>query len=154
MGAAADFVKGLPAPLKARFDGLAPGTDAFSALWRKIADEDPPGFEGLQRDYTKAHYYDPLAAALKTILDANTRSRAVQECWWSSAVQHGVGGAAGIIRGVIQGLLAAGTAKPADGKPFDKVLLEGVYAQRAAVSGGLETRFKSELADALLMLGA
>jgi hypothetical protein len=159
-------------PFKARFAGLTAGTPEYTAVWRAIAAEDADGFGTLQHDFIKRQLYDPLVS----IVNANTgidvskapRSAAVQDCCWSSAVQHGGSGGASIVSRVIKALQAAGTPLPADAKAFDEALLRGVYAERGRrnpdgtlaffgtssreVQEGVANRFRNELADALKML--
>jgi hypothetical protein len=170
-GSVAAFVASLPAALNAGFAGREPGTPEFGAAWTAIANQDPVGFGTLQHDFIKAKYYDKLAAAVKAGaagFDVNTRSSALQNCFWSTAVQHGVGGATPIVRDVINALKAAGAPPLTPIKPFDKEALEKIYAERGAgpvgamkhfsnnpadIQAGVANRFKSELADALKMLG-
>jgi len=169
-GSAAEFVASLPAALKARFGEKRPGSAEFSATWREIARDDPVGFGKLQHDYIKKQYYDRLVDAVIAAcagFNVNDRSAALQNCFWSTAVQHGVGGATPIIRDVINRLRNDGAPPLAPVKPFDRVALEKIYAERgsgpigamkyfsansAAVQEGVAARFRSELADALKML--
>ena len=170
-GSAAEFVASLPADLKARFAGLTPGEPNFSAVWVAIAAENAERFGKLQHDHIKTQFYDALVAKVKTAtaFDANTRSSALQNCCWSTAVQHGASGGASIVARVLQTLLGGGPPKPDDGKAFDEAVLQGVYAERGRrnadgtlvffgsnsrdVQESVANRFKIELADALKMLG-
>jgi hypothetical protein len=167
-GSVTEFVDQLPAALKGRFAGLVAGTPAFSTVWQAIAAEDAAGFGKLQHDYIKAKYYDVLVASVKaaTGFDGNGRSAALQNCLWSTAVQHGAAGGAAIVNAVIAALQAAG-APLANIKAFDEQALQAIYAERgrangstlvhfsnnsASVQQSVANRFVRELADALKML--
>ncbi len=170
-GSAAAFVQSLPADLKARFAGTTPGQQDFSAVWQAIAAEDAGRFGKLQHDYIKAEYYDRLVAKVRTDLnfDVNTRSAALQNCCWSTAVQHGAGGGTSIVELVIGPLMAGGTPL-ADIKAFDEQALRKIYEERGrkndngtlkyfsnnpqATQDSVAQRFQNELADALKMLAA
>lgn len=68
------------------FDGLTPGTNAFSAKWKEMAKQD--GFAEDQHDFIKRTHYDVEFAALKHDgLDLTGRGPAVQDALWSTAVQ-------------------------------------------------------------------
>lgn len=166
-GSARAFVDSLPDDLKSRFGGAAPGTPAFSAVWKAIAAEDPGRFEKLQHDHIKAKFYDVLVSTVKTKsgFDVNTRSAALQNCCWSTAVQHGPAGGASIVNGVIGPLAAGGVPPLADLKAFDAEALRKIYFERGrgdgtvhfpncepSVQKSVVRRFHTELADALKML--
>ena len=98
--------------------------------------------------------------------DVNTRSAALQNCCWSTAVQHGPSGGASIVNGVIGPLKAAGAPPLEDINAFDEVALRRIYAERGRDNGAAHfsssspevrasvvKRFRDELADALRMLG-
>jgi len=87
------------------FQGLAPGSPAFTSKWKQIANG-PEGREfGLaQHDYIKRTHYDP---AVKKLLaqgvDLTQRSKTMQDVIWSRAVQHGPSGAATVITRALAG---------------------------------------------------
>lgn len=164
-GSAKVFVDSLPDDLKARFAGLVPGEPNFTAVWKAIAAEIPDRFGKLQHDHIKAQFYDVLAAAVKakTGFDVNTRSAALQNCFWSTAVQHGPH--TSLVANVIGPLVAGNVPPVADIKPFDAAALNAIYAERgrggctvhfprcsASVQASVARRFVKELADALKML--
>jgi hypothetical protein len=170
-GSADKFVASLPLELKKRFDGTKAGTPAFGAVWTAIAQENPEKFGTLQHNYIKKNFYDDLANQVNAgaAFDVNTRSAALKNCFWSTAVQHGPTGGASIIKGQINALKGGATPlMPV--KPFDKLALEMIYAERGRkkANGRLEhfdtpansnqilasvsQRFVDELADALKML--
>lgn len=168
-GSAAAFVAGLPAELRARFAGTTPGDANFSAVWIALAAEDAVGFGRLQHDHIKAQFYDVLAAMMRKRagFDVDARSLALQNGFWSTAVQHGPGGAAGIVAPILERLKSDGPPL-ADLKSFDHEALCALYAERGrrnddgslkyfsnnspGVQEGVARRFESELADALRML--
>ncbi|HEY0728738.1 MAG TPA: LysM domain-containing protein, partial [Pyrinomonadaceae bacterium] len=73
------------------FKGLTAGTAPFTAVWKKIATEQTDAFQKAQHDFIKRSHYDPLASKVlaDNKVDVNTRSFAVQNVIWSTAVQHG-----------------------------------------------------------------
>ncbi|MBS0523129.1 MAG: hypothetical protein JSS04_05770, partial [Proteobacteria bacterium] len=164
------FVDAPDFPFRARFAGLRPGSSPFTAVWRAIAIENPAGFDRLQHDYIKRTHYDPLVDRVKarTGLDVNTRSAALQDCCWSTGVQHGPEGGAQIVNGVIARLQAAGTPAAGDIRAFDAAALRGIYAERGranpdgslvhfsnnppGVQASVSSRFQRELAEALKLL--
>ena len=94
--------------------------------------------------------------------DILTRSHAVQDVIWSTAVQHGPG------NNLVHKAISTISVSP-DDPGYDKALITAVYAERgrknakglvhfsrnsAAVQKGVANRFKQELQDALKMLAA
>ena len=91
----------------------------------------------------------------------NTRSRALQDVIWSTAVQHG--GATPIVHKAFANV----KSRPSD-PDFDKELICAIYAERGrkkpdgnlayfsksspSVQSGVSKRFKNEQQDALAML--
>lgn len=145
------------------FQGLTPGTAPFTTCWKRIAADETDAFQKAQHAYIKKTHYDLLAAKILNDdgLDVNTRSRALQDVVWSTAVQHG--GATSIIHKAFASL----TCKPSD-PDFDKQLICAIYAERGrkkadgnlayfsksspSVQAGVAKRFKNEEQDALAML--
>jgi len=70
----------------------------FDNAWKSIASTNKDEFLKLQQDYIKSTYYDKAAQDLKSKygFDINQRSAALKESFWSTVVQHGVGGAESI----------------------------------------------------------
>ncbi len=163
MGTVARFVAQAGFQWATDFKGLAPGTAPFTACWKRIAAAEKDAFQRAQHAFIKKSHYDLLAAKILNDdgLDVNTRSRALQDVVWSTAVQHG--GATPIIHRAI----ANCAAKPADAN-FDEQLIRAVYAERGrrkpdgnlayfsksspSVQSGVAKRFKNEEQDALAML--
>lgn len=163
MGTVARFVGQAGFQWAKDFQGLAPGTAPFTACWKRIAAAETAAFQSAQHAFIKKSHYDLLAAKILTddALDVNTRSRAVQDVVWSTAVQHGGG------TPIIHRAIGNCTAKPADAN-FDEQLIRAVYAERGrkkpdgnlayfsksspSVQAGVAKRFKNEEQDALAML--
>lgn len=70
----------------------------FDAAWKNLASANKGEFLKLQQNYIKTNYYDKVAQNLKSKygFDLNQKSAALKESVWSTAVQHGVGGATAI----------------------------------------------------------
>jgi murein DD-endopeptidase MepM/ murein hydrolase activator NlpD len=145
------------------FQGLTAGTAPFTACWKRIAANETDAFQRAQHAFIKKSHYDLLAAKILADdgVDVNTRSRALQDVVWSTAVQHGGG------TPIIHKAFGNVQCKPADAE-FDKQLISAIYAERGrkkpdgnlayfsksspSVQAGVSKRFKNEEQDALAML--
>jgi LysM repeat protein len=151
----------------ADFQGLVPGSSEFTAKWKAIAAAEPEAFHAAQHEYIKRTHFDVLVQNIldRDALDVRTRSHALQDVVWSTAVQHGPNTA------VLHNAL---TALPRDATPdtggadFDRSLIKAIYAERgrhnaegqlvyfsknsAQVQAGVAQRFVDEERDALRML--
>lgn len=163
MGVPQKFVKQTGFPWLADFQNLTAGTADFTACWKRIAANETDAFQKCQHEYIKKTHYDLLAAKILNDdgLDVNTRSRALQDVVWSTAVQHG--GATSMVHKALANVTCART-DPA----FDEQLIRAIYAERGRkkadgnlayfsksspnVQKGVANRFKNELNDALAML--
>lgn len=163
MGTVTRFVCQPGFPWLKDFEGLTAGTQPFTACWKRIATNETDAFQRAQHAFIKKSHYDLLAAKILADdgLDVNTRSRALQDVIWSTAVQHG--GATPIVHRA----LANVSAKPSD-PDFDKKLISAIYEERGrkkpdgnlayfsksspSVQAGVARRFKNEEQDALAML--
>src|SRR5688572_22504029 len=163
MGTASRFVTQAGFPWSRDFQNLAAGTAQFTACWKRIASEQTDAFQKAQHEYIKKTHYDLLVAKIlsEDNLDVNTRSRALQDVVWSTAVQHG--GATPIVHRACASL----SCKQSD-PDYDKQLICAIYAERGRkkpdgnlayfsksspnVQTGVANRFKSEEKDALAML--
>jgi murein DD-endopeptidase MepM/ murein hydrolase activator NlpD len=163
MGVVTRFVTQTGFPWRQDFQNLAAGTAPFTAVWKKIAAAQTADFQKAQHEFIKRTHYDLLAAKIlrEDSLDVNTRSRALQDVIWSTAVQHG--GATPIVHRACVKL----SSSPADSN-YDEQLIRAIYAERGRkkadgslvyfsksspnVQRGVANRFKNELQDALVML--
>ena len=163
MGTVARFVAQTGFQWAADFTGLTPGTGPFTACWKRIAAAQTAAFQSAQHAFIKKSHYDLLAAKILNDdgLDVNTRSRALQDVVWSTAVQHG--GATPIVHRAIT-TLSCNCSDPT----YDKKLICAIYAERGrkkpdgnlayfsksspSVQAGVAKRFQNEQQDALAML--
>ncbi|HKG99086.1 MAG TPA: LysM domain-containing protein [Pyrinomonadaceae bacterium] len=163
MGVPARFVTQAGFPWLQDFANLAAGTAQFTAVWKRIATQQTDAFQKAQHSYIKKTHYDLLVAKVLTDdnLDVNSRSRALQDVVWSTAVQHG--GATPIVHRACATL----SCKQTD-PDYDKQLICAIYAERgrkkpdgglayfsrssSSVQTGVANRFKNEMQDALAML--
>ncbi len=81
------------APYADQFAGLKPGSDAFDAKWKEIADNEPEKFEKAQHDFIRSTHYDPAIEIMtnRFNFDVSSRSRALENVIWSTSVHHGGG---------------------------------------------------------------
>ena len=163
MGVPQKFVKQTGFPWLADFQNLTAGTADFTACWKRIAANETDAFQKCQHSYIKQTHYDLLVAKILSDdgLDVNTRSRALQDVVWSTAVQHG--GATSMVHKALSNVTSAKTDPG-----FDEQLIRAIYAERGRkkadgnlvyfsksssnVQKGVANRFKNELNDALAML--
>ena len=163
MGVPARFVSQAGFPWVQDFQNLVPGTAQFTACWKRIATEQTDAFQEAQHAYIKKTHYDLLVAKIlrDNNVDVNSRSRALQDVIWSTAVQHGPA------TPIVHRACAKLTCTPVDSH-YDEQLIRAIYAERgktkpdgnlayfssnsASVQKGVANRFKSELQDALAML--
>lgn len=86
------------APFAEHFSGLTPGSAAFTARYKELAASNPEEFAKAQHDYiTRTHYGVAAEKLAAKGIDLTTRSKAVQEMIYSTAVQYGPGGASRVI---------------------------------------------------------
>jgi murein DD-endopeptidase MepM/ murein hydrolase activator NlpD len=163
MGVPQKFVKQPGFPWLTDFQNLTAGTADFTACWKRIATSETDAFQKCQHEYIKKTHYDLLAAKILSDdgLDVNTRSRALQDVVWSTAVQHG--GATSMVHKALANVSCARTDAG-----FEEQLIRAIYAERGRkkpdgnlvyfsksspnVQKGVANRFKNELNDALAML--
>jgi LysM repeat protein len=124
-GRVKQFVSQTDFRFRDRFVGLVPGTDAFTAAWKTLARERPDEFHAEQHEFIKRTHFDPLAKKIRTEsgLDVPTRSHALQDVIWSTAVQHGPGS------GIPVRAIGTLTVQPGD-PAFDRQLIKAIYAER------------------------
>jgi len=144
--------------------GARAGTEAYKAAWAQVMGTQA-GAEA-QHEYAVIAYFVPGNRLIKnkTTLDTTQRSVTVQNVVWSSAIQHGPGGA----RNIFQRALATLGYPPNEvtaTQPTDAAIVRAVYAERRAENGGryfrsstsavrasVVNRFHNEEADALRSL--
>ena len=138
--------------------GASSGSATFQRNWKALANGDnAKRFAQAQHDYIQNDKYDPVVASIKDefgidICDG-THSNGLQDAVWSTAVQHGEGGAPYVFRKAL-----ARTGKTVD-TVTDAELIEAIYDERSRVDAyfksspslhqGLRDRFAAEKADAL-----
>ncbi|MFN0120240.1 MAG: LysM peptidoglycan-binding domain-containing protein [Blastocatellia bacterium] len=162
-GTVKKFVTQPDFPFRDKFQGLKPGSPEFTAVWKDIAKNQTVAFQALQHGFIKKTHYDPLVEKILRDdgLDVNTRSFALRDVVWSTAVQHG--GNTDVIQVAI-GNVDVSPANPA----FDEKLISAIYAERGRkkadgvlarfaknspeVQKGVARRFREEEKDALKML--
>jgi hypothetical protein len=137
----------------------------FDSQWKALASLHYEEFLALQRDYVKKLYYDRAVSIIfkNTGIDTNQKSFAFKNVVWSTAVQHGVYGAAGPTGSYTKNgvIIAAYLQNPMDELDFiKKIYLEraklDIYFANydpnnpgdAALLNGLKTRFTNEGNDA------
>jgi len=157
-GSAKAFVESLKNIDKTAYQqlaGKAPGSAAFDSAWKAVANGNS-NFGSYQHNFIQQKYFDPAVSSVKKVigLDVTRRSQAVQDAIWSTAVQHGSGSVAKILKN-------AGISPMTS----DAEIIKRIYAERAAGNGtkyfsksstavrnSVVKRFGSEMKDALNML--
>ena len=125
--------------------------------WKAIAAKDPQRFEALQHEFVRVTNYTPAAKSivLTTGVDVTQRSYALREVLWSTAVQHGPGGAERIFTQAIDK-----ASQNVASQDFDKSVIEEVYRIRGRkffrhtkrVQEAVRSRFEDEKTTALALL--
>ena len=107
------------------------GTTEFKDTWKNLAAE--PNFGQAQHDFIQRTHHDPAVSKIKesTGIDVcdGTWSNGVQDAVWSTAVQHGSGGANTILKRAL-----ARTGKTAT-TVTDSELITAIYDERGANNG-------------------
>lgn len=137
-------------------DGGAFG-NSFDACWKRLGIEDKDEFTKLQETFIKMSYYDIAAGALKAEFDFDieTRSLALKNVLFSTAVQHGVGGAITLLKRVNETRNLKSSS--------DEQIINALYDERSKVEiyfsncstqvrHNVYLRFMMERADALALL--
>jgi hypothetical protein len=161
LGRADEFVRKY---YPADFRGLKAGTPAFTARWKEVVGRDRKAFRATEHSFIKETHYDVLARRLQKNLGLviGTRSRALQDVIWSTAVQHGPNTA------VVDIALRPLLQKEPIGRLSDEQIIRAIYAERGrpdgkgglvhfhrnslAVQRAVARRFQNELRDALAAL--
>ncbi|MFP5238488.1 MAG: hypothetical protein ACLGQW_01530, partial [Acidobacteriota bacterium] len=161
MGRFLNYLETKAPDLATRLDSSGPANTGgrqggMTGEWKRIATEQPKRFEALQHEFIRDTHYTPAlkSITMSTGQDMSTRSQAVREVLWSTAVQHGPNGASEIFSQALDKLEANKQLAS------DKALIEEVYAQRMVQFAGrgklrvaVSTRLADEKETALSMLG-
>lgn len=117
------------------FTSLKAGTKDFNERWGKVVDRELEAFRDYEWQFIKDTHYDPVAKALqeKLGLDLDTRSQALRDVIWSTAVQHGPpedpkGHAVEVLMMAFDQL--SGRAKFDLSKVSDEQIISAIYAER------------------------
>ncbi|MDT8716152.1 DUF5050 domain-containing protein [Clostridium sp. 19966] len=149
-------------------DGGSFGSN-FDNAWKQIASSNYVDFLQLQKDFTKTMYYDRAVKLIEKNMPAikvSTEGFPYKNVVWSTAVQHGVVGAAGPGEGSNKtGVITAVYNSIGTGASED-TFINAVYKERSKFSvyfpsypadspvlKALATRYKQECNDALTMGG-
>jgi type VI secretion system secreted protein VgrG len=152
-----DFLAHEGAPWAQKFAGQDPktGNGAFASTWKAVAAQQPAAFFDAQHHYIERTHFDPVVAKVmkQTGLDITSRSPAVQDAVWSTAVQHRA--APGLIVQTVNSL--RGVIAP-DDPNYDRAFINKLYDIRSKyVADGHyavgRNRYADERRDALKMLG-
>jgi hypothetical protein len=140
---------------------------AMPEEWRRIAAEQPERFDRLQSDFIRTSHFEPAVAAITDVTGISFEKLppVLREVVFSTAVQHGPGGAAGIVSRAMAEVNAAKLqAGGASGTSASRVegrrLITNIYTLRAgrfaSSSPGTReavfNRLKAEMREALDML--
>jgi len=160
------YLKERAPDLSARLLGRGPANTGSSdgavpKEWRRIACEFPKRFDRLQYEFILSSHYRPAVAEIfaQTGVDVSALSPASREVLWSTAVQHGVGGAVDIFVTAIETIKPRVVEEPRV-VYFEKALIEEVYRLRLrsfchgpyVARGAMLSRYGREMAQALGLL--
>lgn len=125
---------------------------AMPDAWKGIAERDPEGFRALQHGFIEQKHYGVAAAKLaEQGIDASKLSPVMREVLFSTAVQHGAGGAARIISRAV-GQDAPGLMQPMPGtdpKQLEAQVIKKIYGIRETQFGSSSTRVREAVASRL-----
>ncbi len=143
---------------KSDFQGLVPGTSAYSNKWKEIAAKEPQAFEEAQYQYFKGEYFNKGSNNIRAAgLDLTGRGPAVQEAIWSTSIQYGTGGARKVF---VRALNGKDIGKMSDAEIVAAIQddkLKNVdtdfKSSSAAVKDGIRNRIRNEKADLIKLAG-
>lgn len=148
VGTLGEYMKYLQKNFPSFYKVLAPvpqNLKSFGPVWRSTYNSDKNGFYQSQHDFIGSTHYVPVTNEIKSKygFDVNTRSRSVQEMFWSYSVQHrnNTVSAFGKVIGKSHQNLS------------DKEIITRMYDYRIVRWSCCTTRFVNEKRDALAMLG-
>lgn len=169
MGAVDNFLKfldGLAPEWAARLRAAGPTNTngregSMPREWQRISREEPERFVQLQYDFIHKNYYRPAVRAMQRRigLEPSQITPALREVIWSTAVQHGVTGAANIFERAVSRLGREGLA-PGEARFGEQDVIQSVYNERRkrftgsspAVRSSMQERFNEEMKLALAMI--
>ena len=136
------------------------------AAWKGIAGEDPQRFERLQNDFIRESHYEPALRQLgeRTGISFDALPAALQEVVFSTAVQHGPGGAFRIVSRALdrvgEGRFSSALDSPDTFRQVGEELIKHVYAIRAGqftsssrqIQAAARERLRLEMREALSLL--
>jgi hypothetical protein len=146
------------------FDGTTPGSEEFSALWKKLAAEREAELAVYEHLFIADTHYQPFADRLRKDLnfDVDQHSNALRDVTWSTSVQHGAGNK------IFHRALEKASLENRLDQLTDREIIELVYHERGrfgadgvsvyfsrsspTVQESVRKRFKNEQADALKAL--
>lgn len=158
-GNVADFLKHDGAQWAPQFAGLAPGSEAFSNVWRRIAATDPEPLHAAEHEFVEKTYYDPAVERIKaaTGLDIDRLDPAVKDVLWSAGVQHGPGSTSrkpgGATRIFVDAIKKTDSTVPRASPSYSRRLIDNVYTRRTQYWPSDRARYQHERSAALQMLG-
>lgn len=130
------------------------GSASFDKAWKNLAKN--KDFGSLQHNFIRKEFYTPVVNRAKKELGINIAGAplAMQNVIWSTAVQHGVGGAMTILKraGIKKGV----SYESAINKIYNERSKVGTYFKSSskAVQKSVKNRFANERKDALAALRA
>jgi hypothetical protein len=133
-------------------------------VWKELAEEAPERFGALQKEFINKTHFEPALAKIKELtgLDANKLSEGVREAIFSTAVQHGAGGAGRIVSRALDavglGKLTSNNQK--ETQAAEQKLVRDIYQNRSGqfmssgerVREAVQDRLKSEMNMVLNLL--
>lgn len=135
--------------------GKKAGTAEFDRAWKAEAAKNPAKFARAQHEYIMQTFYYPAAKSVKkaTGVDITEYPKAVQDVLWSTAVQHGVGGASSIFKRA--GIKPGMSAEEIINRVYNERSKVNVYFKNSSpsIKNAVKKRFTQERKDALQMLG-
>lgn len=158
------FVNWVDMPWGNQFNGLTPGSMAFTEKWKELVDTKGQAFVDVEHEYIKVTHFDIQIQKiiLNTGVDLRYHSHTMNDVVWSTAVQQGPD--ASIIVNAIKAIEISNE----ETKAYDERLIDAIYAERGrkimtgekagqlhyfsknsiAVQNGVAERFVSEKAKA------
>ncbi|WP_368164374.1 hypothetical protein [Aeromonas sp. R6-2] len=148
---------------KSEFEGLTPGTVAFTDKWKELVRAYPDDFKNEEHAFIRRTHYDKLVSHIisEANVDVRYHSHSLNDVVWSTAVQHGV---SDVIVNAIQNI----NLTPSETKEYDQALISEIYAERGKTDGdgsliyfsknsksvqdGVRKRFVSERREAIKRL--